>query len=125
MDGDLLEDNSSSVGASPSPKIVGSFPLLRTIRGLARSPSHTSFPNSRLFLPGTATDHSHAACVQRKLVTSASGEHASSISSPSLDANGGTGLQVFDASDCLTLRLLRVYRMWKEELKEFWVTGDY
>ena len=49
MDGDLLEDNSSFVGASPSLEIMGSFPLLRTIRCSSRSPSHTSFPSSRLF----------------------------------------------------------------------------
>ena len=49
MDEDLLEDNSSSAEASPSPEITGSFPLLRTIRGSARLPSRTSFPSSRIF----------------------------------------------------------------------------
>ena len=49
MDGDLPEDNSSSVGVSSSPKIMGSFLLLRTIGCSARSPSRTSFPCSRLF----------------------------------------------------------------------------
>ena len=38
MDGDLMEDNSSSVRASSSPEITGSFPLLRTIEGSTRSP---------------------------------------------------------------------------------------
>ena len=33
MDGDLPENNSSSVGASPSSEITGYFPLLRTIGG--------------------------------------------------------------------------------------------
>ena len=46
VDGDLPEDNSSSVGASPSPEIIGSLPLFRAIRCLARSPSRTSFPRS-------------------------------------------------------------------------------
>ena len=49
MDEDLPEGNSSSARESPSPEITGSFPLLRTIGGLARSPSRTSFPSSRLF----------------------------------------------------------------------------
>ena len=49
MDGDLSEDNSSYDGASPLPKIMGSFPLLWTIGCSARSSSHTSFPSSRLF----------------------------------------------------------------------------
>ena len=49
MDEDLLEDNSSSSGASPSSEITGSFPLLRTIGGSTRSPSHTSFPSLKLF----------------------------------------------------------------------------
>ena len=37
MDKDLLEDNSSSAGVSSLPKIMGFFPLLRTIRGIAFS----------------------------------------------------------------------------------------
>ena len=49
MDGDLPEDNSSSIGASTSSGIMGSFPLLRAIGCLARSPSCTSLPSSRLF----------------------------------------------------------------------------
>ena len=49
MDEDLLEDNSSSAGVSSLPKIMGSFPLLRTIRGSTLSPSRTFFPSSRLF----------------------------------------------------------------------------
>ena len=49
MDGDFLENNSSSAKASPSPEIMGYFPLLRTIGGSTRSPSHTSFPSSRRF----------------------------------------------------------------------------
>ena len=34
MVGDLSEDNSSSVGASPSLEIMGSFPLSQAIRCL-------------------------------------------------------------------------------------------
>ena len=49
MDGDLPEDSSSSIGASLSPKIMGSFLLLWTIGCSAQSPSRTSFPGSRLF----------------------------------------------------------------------------
>ena len=49
MDRDFSEDNSSSAKASPSPKLMGSFPLLQTIGCSTRSPSHTSFPSSRLF----------------------------------------------------------------------------
>ena len=49
MDGDLPKDNSSFAGASSSPKIMGYFPLLRTIGCSARSPSCTSFPSSRIF----------------------------------------------------------------------------
>ena len=49
VDGDLPEDNSSSAGASPSPKIMGSFPLLWIIGCSAQSPSRTSFPSARLF----------------------------------------------------------------------------
>ena len=71
------------------------------------------------FLPGTATDHSHVARIQRELVTPIFVSLAPLTSFPSSDANGGTDLQVFDASDCLTLRLLQVDRMWKRELKEF------
>ena len=48
MDRDLPEDNSSSVGASQSSEIMGSFPLLWTIGCSARSLSRTSFPSSRL-----------------------------------------------------------------------------
>ena len=43
MDGDLLEDNSSSAGASLSPEIRGSFPLLSTIGCSAQSPSLPHF----------------------------------------------------------------------------------
>ena len=71
------------------------------------------------FLPGTATNHSHVASVQRELVTLASISPTPPASSPSPDANGGTNLHVFNASDCSTLRLLRVERMWKGESKEF------
>ena len=49
MDGDLLEDNSSSVGESPSLEIMGYFPLLLIIRHSTRSLSRTSFPSSRIF----------------------------------------------------------------------------
>ena len=119
MDEDIPEDNSSSVEASPSPEITGSFPLLRTIRGSARLPSRTSFPSSRLFLPGTITDHSHIASVQLKLVTSASVSPAPLASSPFLDTNGGTDLQVFDASDYSALQLVQVDRVRKGESKEF------
>ena len=119
MDGDLSEDNSSSTGVSPSPKVMGSFPLLWAIGCSARSPSRTSFLSSRFFLPGPAIGHSHVASIQRKLVTLAYVPHAPHASSSSPDASGGTNLQVFDASDCSTLWLLRVDRMWKGELKEF------
>ena len=49
VDVDLSKDNSSSVGASPSLEITGSYPLLQTIGGSAQLPSRTSFPSSRLF----------------------------------------------------------------------------
>ena len=42
------------------------------------------------------------------LVTPASVSLAPPTSSPSPDANGGTDLQVFDSSDCSTLRLFWV-----------------
>ena len=71
------------------------------------------------FLPRTVVDHSHIASVQHKLVTFASVSPVPPTSSPSPDANGGTDLQVFDASDCSKLRLLRVDRMRKGESKEF------
>ena len=100
MDGDLQEDNSTSVRASPSPKIIGYFPLLQTIRCSTRSLSCTSIPSSRLFLPWTSTSHFHVASVQRKLVTPTSILSAPPASSPSPDTNGGTDLQVFDASNC-------------------------
>ena len=51
------------------------------------------------FVPGTATDRYHIERVQHELVTP-------TFVSPSPDANGGTDLQVFDASDYSTLRLL-------------------
>ena len=66
-----------------------------------------------------ATDHSHAGSVQREFVTLASVSPASPASSPSPNANGGIGLQVFDALNCLTLQLLRVDQMRKGESKEF------
>ena len=103
MDEELPKDNSSFVGASPLLEIMGSFPLLQTIGGLVRSPSRTSFPSSRFFLPGTVTDHSHVASIQRELVTPTSISPAPPASSPSLNANGGTDLQVFQATNCLTL----------------------
>ena len=71
------------------------------------------------FVPGPVTGHSHVASIQRELVTPASVSPAPPTSSPSPDASGGTDLQVFDASYCSTLRLLRVDRMRKGELKEF------
>ena len=71
------------------------------------------------FLPETAIDHSHVASVQRELVTPASVSPAPPASSPSLGANEGIDLQVFEASNCLTLRLLRVDCMRKGESKEF------
>ena len=49
MDGDLLEDDSSSPEVSLFPEIMGSFPLLRAIGCSIRSPSRASFPRSRLF----------------------------------------------------------------------------
>ena len=48
MDGDLPEDNSSSVGVSPSLEIMSSFPLLRAIGCSTQSPSRTSFPRFQL-----------------------------------------------------------------------------
>ena len=71
------------------------------------------------FLPRPVTGHSHVTSIQRELVTPTYVLPAPPTSSPSLDASGGTDLQVFDASDCSTLRLLRVDRMQKGELKEF------
>ena len=62
------QDNSSSAGPSLS-ETTGSFPLLRTTRYSARSPSRTSFPSLKLFLPGTTTNHSHVASIQRKIIT--------------------------------------------------------
>ena len=103
MDGDLPEDNSSSVKASSSSEIMGSSPLLRTIGCSARSPSRTSFQGHNFPLPRPTTNHSHIPNVQRKLVTLASVSPAPPASSPSLDVNGGTNLQVFDASDSSTL----------------------
>ena len=70
-------------------------------------------------LPGLATDHSHVVSIQRELVIPASVSPAPPSSPPSPDANGGTNLQVFDASDCSTLCLLRVDWMRKRESKEF------
>ena len=118
MDGDLPKDNSSSAGVSPSLEIMDSFPLLWTIGCLARSPSRTSFQNPRIFLLGTATDHSHVTSVQRELVPSTFVSLAPPTSSPSPDANGGTDLRVFNASDCSTLRLLQVDWMPNGESKE-------
>ena len=71
------------------------------------------------FLLGIVTDHSHVSSVQRELVTHASVFPAPIASSLSPNVNGGTDLQVFDASDCSTLRLLRVDRMRKWESKDF------
>ena len=66
-----------------------------------------------------ATDHSHVANVQCKLVTPAFVSPAPHASSPSPDTNEGTYLQVFEASDCSTLQLLQVDKMEKGESKEF------
>ena len=71
------------------------------------------------FLLGPVTNHSHVTSVQREHVTPASVLPATSASSPYPDANRGNDLQVFDASDCSTLRLLRVDRVQKGESKEF------
>ena len=73
MDGDLLEDNSSYVGASLS-ETMGSFP------------SHLIHPFQvrGFFLPGTATDHFHIASIQRELGTPASVSPAPPASSRSL-----------------------------------------
>ena len=49
MDGDMLEDNSLSVGALASSRIMGSFPLLQAIGCSTRSPFCPSLPSSRLF----------------------------------------------------------------------------
>ena len=109
MDEDLLDDNSSSVGASLSSGIRGSFLLLwtdaRHNRCLLQVRGFFSF--------GLTTDHSHAASVQRELVTPAFVSLAPPASSPSLDANGETDLHVFDASDCSTLQLLQLDRVQK------------
>ena len=54
--GELLEDNSSSVGAFASSGIMGFFPLSRTIRYFACSPSYASpSPRSCLFFTGSET----------------------------------------------------------------------
>ena len=91
MDGDLSEDNSSSAGASLSPKIMGSFPLLWTIFQHDRYLVHP-FQVRGFCLTGTVTDHSHVASVQLDLVTPTSISPTPPASSPSLDANGGTDL---------------------------------
>ena len=73
VDGDLSEDNSSSVRALPLLEITASFPLLRIVGSLARSPFLTSlahpFQVRGFFLPWTATNHFHVVSVQRELVT--------------------------------------------------------
>ena len=77
------------------------------------------------FLPGLAADHSHFTSVQLELVTPAFVSPAPLASSPSPNTNGGTDLQVLDASDYSTLRLLRGDRMRNGESKEFQVMGGY
>ena len=62
-------------------------------------------------LSKVAIDHSHVANVQREPVTLAFVSPAPPAASPSPDSNEGTDLQVFDASDCSTLQLLRVDQM--------------
>ena len=119
MGGDLSEDNSSSVGALPSPEIMGSFPLLKLLDVQHNRHLVHPFQVRGFFQPRLAIDHSHVASVQRELITAASISPAPPTSSPSLDANGENDLQVFDASDCSTLRLLRVDWMRKGESKEF------
>ena len=49
MDGNLLEDNSSSSRVSLL-ETTGSFPLLQTTGCSARLPFRTSFPSLRLFI---------------------------------------------------------------------------
>ena len=54
------------------------------------------------FPPRLETGHFQVASVQCELATPESVLPAPPASSPCSDANGGTDLQVFDASDCLT-----------------------
>ena len=81
---------------------------------------HVSFTKIvPFFLPGLANDHFHATDVQHGPAISSYALLAPPASSPSPDANGGIDLQVFDASEFSTLRLLRADRIQKGESKAF------
>ena len=73
------------------------------------------------FLPKPATGHSRIVSFQRNLATPASVLPAPLVSSPSLDANGGTDLLMIRSPDCSPSRLPRVNQMWTGESKEFQV----
>ena len=69
---------------------------------------HVSFSKIAHFRLRPVNDRFHATDVQRNPEIPSYSFLASPASSPSPDTNGGIDLQVFGASNCLTLRLLRV-----------------
>ena len=77
------------------------------------------FQGHRFSLLGLATNHSHIVNAQCEPTTPVSTLPAPPTFSQSLDANGETDHQVFDASDCSALQLLRVDRLRKRESQEF------
>ena len=117
-DGELLEDSSSSVGVLTSSGTMGSFPLLREIRRVARPLSHTFFQDRYFFQSGPAAGHSHAANIQHDFATPLPVLLAPLAFSPCLDVNGGIDLLTISSSECLTLRLPRTNQMWKGESTE-------
>ena len=96
----LLEDNSSSVGASASSRIMGSFPLLQGTGWRPRPLSCTSLPpRSHPFSTWALTGRSHAAGVQHDPVAPSSTLLAPPVSSPCPDANGGIDLLAIGSLD--------------------------
>ena len=102
-DGELLDDNSSSIGVSTSSWIIGSFPLLWQLDAqLDRYLVHL-FQDRNFSLSGPATGHSLAASVRHGLAAPSSVLLAPLVSSPCPDTNGGIDLLAISSSEGLTL----------------------
>ena len=110
--GELLEDNSSSVGVSASLGTMG-FLLCRVWLGalLACYLGRLLCQDCFFSLLGPGDDCFHVAGAQRDPVVPSSALLVSPASSPYLDANEGIGLRALESLDCSTLQLCQMNKI--------------
>ena len=106
--------------------MMDSFPLLRVVKYLAWLLSYTSFsPRSCLF---STWAHKRSFSRYRCLVRSCNSSYVlptPPVSSPCLDANEETYLQVTGSPGCWSLHLCQTNQMWGGEPSELLVENGY